>query len=111
MPYKVLVMGASYGSLLAFKVLFGDHTIHPLKRRELEGEVVLAPPVWLVFGSVWIRPVTACSKRVPDRSSPGATLKCVRNNENMEMVLKRIAEALDKRLEIRFVAAKPPRAA
>ena len=28
MPYNVLLMGASYGSLLASKVLFGGHTIH-----------------------------------------------------------------------------------
>ncbi len=28
MPYKILLMGASYGSLLASKMLFGGHTIH-----------------------------------------------------------------------------------
>jgi hypothetical protein len=28
MPYKILLMGASYGSLLASKILFGGHTIH-----------------------------------------------------------------------------------
>jgi hypothetical protein len=28
MPYSVLLMGASYGSLLASKILFGGHTIH-----------------------------------------------------------------------------------
>jgi hypothetical protein len=28
MPYNILLMGASYGSLLASKVLFGGHTIH-----------------------------------------------------------------------------------
>src|SRR5205807_10282034 len=26
--YKILIMGASYGSLLASKMLFGGHTIH-----------------------------------------------------------------------------------
>jgi hypothetical protein len=28
MPYNILLMGASYGSLLASKILFGGHTIH-----------------------------------------------------------------------------------
>jgi hypothetical protein len=28
MPYNILLMGASYGSLLASKLLFGGHTIH-----------------------------------------------------------------------------------
>src|SRR5882724_9579860 len=28
MPYNILLMGASYGSLLASKILFGNHTIH-----------------------------------------------------------------------------------
>ena len=28
MPYNILLMGASYGSLLASKMLFGGHTIH-----------------------------------------------------------------------------------
>ncbi len=28
MPYKILLMGASYGSLLASKLLFGGHSIH-----------------------------------------------------------------------------------
>ena len=28
MPYKILLMGASYGSLLASKLLFGGHAIH-----------------------------------------------------------------------------------
>jgi len=28
MPYKILLMGASYGSLLASKILFGGHRIH-----------------------------------------------------------------------------------
>ena len=27
-PYKILLMGASYGSLLASKILFGGHSIH-----------------------------------------------------------------------------------
>jgi len=27
-PYNILLMGASYGSLLASKMLFGGHTIH-----------------------------------------------------------------------------------
>src|SRR5215831_16422536 len=26
--YKILIMGASYGSLLASKILFGGHTVH-----------------------------------------------------------------------------------
>ena len=28
MPYKILILGASYGSLLASKLLFGGHSIH-----------------------------------------------------------------------------------
>ena len=28
MAYKILLMGASYGSLLASKLLFGGHSIH-----------------------------------------------------------------------------------
>src|ERR1700759_3263297 len=28
MPYNILIMGASYGSLLASKLLFGGHKIH-----------------------------------------------------------------------------------
>src|SRR5215470_215119 len=28
MPYNILIMGASYGSLLASKLLFGGHNIH-----------------------------------------------------------------------------------
>ena len=28
MPYNILLMGASYGSLLASKILFGGHKIH-----------------------------------------------------------------------------------
>jgi hypothetical protein len=28
MPYNILLMGASYGSLLASKILFGGHRIH-----------------------------------------------------------------------------------
>src|SRR5262245_30792814 len=28
MPYKIMIMGASYGSLLASKILFGGHTLH-----------------------------------------------------------------------------------
>src|SRR5262249_31454820 len=28
MPYKIMIMGASYGSLLASKILFGGHTVH-----------------------------------------------------------------------------------
>src|SRR5713226_6773799 len=28
MPFNILLMGASYGSLLASKILFGGHTIH-----------------------------------------------------------------------------------
>ena len=28
MAYNILMMGASYGSLLASKLLFGGHTIH-----------------------------------------------------------------------------------
>ena len=28
MAYKIMIMGASYGSLLASKVLFGGHTMH-----------------------------------------------------------------------------------
>jgi hypothetical protein len=28
MPYKIMIMGASYGSLLASKVLFGGHSVH-----------------------------------------------------------------------------------
>jgi hypothetical protein len=28
MPYNILLMGASYGSLLASKILFGGHTVH-----------------------------------------------------------------------------------
>ena len=28
MAYKILMMGASYGSLLASKMLFGGHKIH-----------------------------------------------------------------------------------
>src|SRR5215813_6011890 len=28
MPYKIMIMGASYGSLLASKILFGGHRIH-----------------------------------------------------------------------------------
>jgi hypothetical protein len=28
MPYNILLMGASYGSLLASKILFGGHAIH-----------------------------------------------------------------------------------
>ena len=28
MPHKILLMGASYGSLLASKLLFGGHSIH-----------------------------------------------------------------------------------
>jgi hypothetical protein len=27
-PYKILIMGASYGSLLASKILFGGHSVH-----------------------------------------------------------------------------------
>jgi hypothetical protein len=27
-PFNILLMGASYGSLLASKILFGGHTIH-----------------------------------------------------------------------------------
>ena len=26
--YKILIMGASYGSLLASKILFGGHSVH-----------------------------------------------------------------------------------
>jgi hypothetical protein len=28
MPYKIMIMGASYGSLLASKILFGGHSVH-----------------------------------------------------------------------------------
>ena len=28
MAYKILLMGASYGSLLASKILFGGHSVH-----------------------------------------------------------------------------------
>ncbi len=28
MPYKIMIMGASYGSLLASKILFGGHQVH-----------------------------------------------------------------------------------
>ena len=28
MPYKIMILGASYGSLLASKILFGGHTVH-----------------------------------------------------------------------------------
>src|SRR5713101_8141104 len=28
MPYKIMIMGASYGSLLASKILFGSHQLH-----------------------------------------------------------------------------------
>ena len=28
MAYKIMIMGASYGSLLASKVLFGGHSVH-----------------------------------------------------------------------------------
>src|SRR6201998_3194590 len=28
MPYNILIMGASYGSLLASKILFGGHHVH-----------------------------------------------------------------------------------
>jgi hypothetical protein len=28
MPYNILLMAASYGSLLASKILFGGHTLH-----------------------------------------------------------------------------------
>ena len=28
MPYKIMIMGASYGSLLASKMLFGGHSVH-----------------------------------------------------------------------------------
>jgi hypothetical protein len=28
MPYKIMIMGASYGSLLASKILFGGHIVH-----------------------------------------------------------------------------------
>ena len=27
-PYKILLMGASYGSLLASKIMFGGHSLH-----------------------------------------------------------------------------------
>ena len=28
MAYKIMIMGASYGSLLASKILFGGHSVH-----------------------------------------------------------------------------------
>src|SRR5476649_1158573 len=28
MPYKIMIMGASYGSLLASKLMFGGHSVH-----------------------------------------------------------------------------------
>src|SRR5947209_2252054 len=28
MPYKIMIMGASYGSLLASKILYGGHSVH-----------------------------------------------------------------------------------
>ena len=46
--YNILIMGASYGSLLASKMLFGGHSIH-LVCLPAEADLILRP------GDAWRR--------------------------------------------------------
>src|SRR4051794_23020690 len=71
MPYNILLMGASYGSLLASKMLFGGHTIHLVclpaeaERINIEGFRVRLP----VRGRK--DPVVLDSRKLPGKVSAG----------------------------------------
>jgi hypothetical protein len=73
MPYKIMIMGASYGSLLASKILFGGHQVH-LICLPAEADLINADGFQVrlpVRGRK--EPVVIESRRLPGKVTAGGT--------------------------------------